>query len=86
MTGSEFVAEVIEIGGSRGLVEDFVDDGEKVIQRANLVERRVRRIAQETASSGQQEGLFDDGQRDVSLAELEREAAIITGVTVGRVG
>ena len=84
--GSEFVAEVIEIGGSGRLVEDFVDDREEVIEGANLVERRVRRIAQDTASSGQQEGVFDDGQRDVSLAELERKAAVITGVAVGRVG
>ncbi len=50
--GSKFAAQVIKVGGSRRLVEEFVDDREEVMQGADGTEWRIGRIAEQAAGSG----------------------------------
>ena len=78
------MAEVLDVGWGERLVAEFLDDREEVMQRADGAERRIGRVAEQTAGSGQQEGAFDERQREVLLAELNGEAAVVTGVTVRR--
>jgi hypothetical protein len=78
------MAEVLDIGWRERLVSEFLNDREEVMQRANGAERRIGRVTEETAGSGQQEGAFDQRKREVLVAELNGEAAIVTRVTVRR--
>ena len=60
------------------MVAEFLDHREEVMEGADGAERRIGRVTEQTAGSGQQEGAFDQWQREVQLAELSGEAAIVT--------
>jgi hypothetical protein len=60
MVRSEFVPQVFKIVWRQGLVKEFVDEREEVMQGANGTEWRIGRIAQLAARSGQQEGGFNE--------------------------
>jgi hypothetical protein len=86
MLRSEFMPQVGKIVRGQGLVEEFVNEREEVMQGANGTEWRIGRIAQPAARSGQQEGGFNERERDVLLVELGSQAAVVTRVTLGRIG
>ena len=50
--GGEFGTEVIKVGLRWWLVEQFLDYGKEVMKRANGIERRIGRVAQEAAGGG----------------------------------
>ena len=68
------------------MVEEFFNEGQEVMKRANGIEWRISRVAQEAARGGQQESVFDQGERELLLVELQGEAAVIAGMTIGGIG
>jgi hypothetical protein len=60
MLRSEFMPQVGKIVRGQGLVEEFVDEREEVMQGANGTEWGIGRIAQLAPRSGQQEGGFNE--------------------------
>jgi hypothetical protein len=60
MLRSEFMPQIDKIVWRQGLVEEFVDEREEVMQGANGTEWRIGRIAQLAARRGQQEGSFNE--------------------------
>jgi hypothetical protein len=78
------MTEVLDIGWRERLVSEFLNHREEVMEGANGAEWRIGRVTEETAGGGQQEGAFDEWKREVLLAELSGEAAIVTGVTERR--
>ena len=59
MMGSEFKAEVLDIGWRERLVAEFLNDRKEVMERADGAEGRIGRVTEQTAGSGQQECAFD---------------------------
>jgi hypothetical protein len=59
MMGSEFMAEVLDIGWRERVVAEFRNDRKEVMQGADGAEWRRGRVTEQTAGSGQQEGAFD---------------------------
>ena len=84
--GRKFATEVREVRIREGVLEQFFDDRKEVVEGANEAERRRIRGACEAANRGQQEGSFDDGERDLAVKQLAGEAMIVTAEAAGCFG
>lgn len=85
MLRSEFVPQVFKIVWRQGLVEEFLDERQKVMQGANGTEWGIGWMAQQTAGGGQQEGGFDERKRELSLVELRGKVTVVARVTIRRI-
>lgn len=59
-------AEVGDEGGVEGPSEEFLDDREEVVEGSSWRERGDTRGSASSAGSGEQEGVFDERERDAA--------------------
>jgi hypothetical protein len=74
--GCDFLAEVVKVAMGEGLVDDFVDDGKKVVERADGAKRRSISGATEAAGCGQEKSGLDGGRGQVAMEEVKSKLAI----------
>jgi len=72
----QFVGEVAQVGGVGGLVEQFFDDREEVVERADRGSVVAVERGHGPPGRGEQQGRFDERRRDPALDKGLREAAI----------
>ena len=74
--GCEFLAQVVKVAIGERLVDDFVDDGKEVVERADGAKRRCIRGATEAASCGQEKSGLDGGRGHVAIEEVKSKLAV----------
>lgn len=70
-------AEVAKIVLADVEVEDLIDNGDQVVERANGLKRGGVRMAEDAARSSQDEGVFHDEHRHAALVEIRRKETIV---------
>ena len=73
----ETKAEVTEIVLADVELADLVDNRDQVVERANGMEDRGIRMAEDTAGSSQDEGVFHDEHRHAAIVESRRKKTIV---------
>jgi hypothetical protein len=73
----EFLSDVVEVVWVDAALHQFLDQRDEVVEGADRVERRGVGGTEGPASDGEDEGVFDHGQRDVAVPEPAGQAAIL---------
>jgi hypothetical protein len=73
----EFLPKVVEIAWLDAALHQFLHEGDEVVEGANRVERRGVGGTKGPSSDGEEEGVLDDGERDVAVPEPASQAAVL---------
>ena len=76
MEGGDFSFQIPCIAIGQRFVEQFLDDGNEVVQRPNRRESWRLRMPDQAAGPGQQQGVLDGVEGDVAVVELFGQTAV----------